>query len=86
MSSAPLCSLRLARGEAEECPGPPCPFWDGAGCVLEPVDHELTRSPEVASHLLELRRSLEDAAAAEGVVRARSLFSRRLNEEQAAEA
>jgi len=82
----PHCTLRLALGQAEECPGPSCELWDGDHCVLEPVTPELGRSPALACHLLELRLALECAGEAAVRARTRSLFSQRLNEEQAAEA
>ncbi|MGH3132299.1 MAG: hypothetical protein ACRDNY_00900 [Gaiellaceae bacterium] len=54
--------------------------------MLEPVNSELTSSPALARHLIELRLALESARGAEDETRARSLFYRRLNEEQAGEA
>lgn len=76
----------MTLGQADECPGPSCGLWDGDHCVLESVTPELRRSPALACHLIELRLALESAGEATREARARSLFSRRLNEEQAAEA
>jgi hypothetical protein len=52
--------------------------------VLEPVELEVRSSPALASHLLELKGALERAATIAEANRARSLFHRRLNAEQAA--
>jgi hypothetical protein len=79
------CELHLALGEQKLCPGSSCGLWHENACVLEAVRRELANSPAVSRHLLELRRALEDAAAAETMADAGSLLSRRLNEEQAAE-
>jgi hypothetical protein len=80
------CTLRLALGETEECPTASCPFWVEGDCVLGPVEIELRNSSALACHLVELKVALARAASADEERRARSLFSRRLNEEQAAEA
>jgi hypothetical protein len=77
-----LCTLQVAVGEVEACPGVRCPFWetDGGGCALAAIGPELAGRPAVAEHLLELRHDLELAAA-----RAEwPLFYRHLNEEQEA--
>ena len=79
------CTLRLALGESEECPGAACPFWDDDACALEAVARELVCSPEVSRHLLGLRRTLERAQASDDVAATSALFHRLLNDEQAAE-
>jgi len=79
------CTLRPALGESEACPGASCQLWNDGGCVLEPVNLELRSSPALAGHLLELKAALERAATLDQEASARSLFSRRLNAEQAAE-
>lgn len=78
------CTLRLAIGENEACSGASCQLWHDGRCVLEPVELELRSSPALASHLLELKAALERAATTAEEDRARSLFHRRLNAEQAA--
>lgn len=79
------CALRLALGEREDCAGASCPLWHEGACVLESVRPELVRSPTLSRHLINLKEALEQAASADEEARARSLFFRRLNEEQAAE-
>jgi hypothetical protein len=48
--------------------------------VLESIRSELTTSPALARHLIELRLALESASGAEDEARVRALFHRRLNE------
>jgi hypothetical protein len=83
--SGPECTLRLALGEREACPGPACQLWHDGACILESVRPELARSPALSRHLLELRAALGVAATSDEKGQARSLFHRRLNKEQAAE-
>jgi hypothetical protein len=79
-----LCTLQYGVGRVERCPGARCPFWVGdrgeLRCVLAPIAYEIRGRPELAQHLLELRRKLDDGRAA-----GRSLFYRLLDEEQEAE-
>jgi hypothetical protein len=90
MTERGLCTLYSAVGRVEGCPGADCPLWiDNAGrsgCALAGAEAELTGSPDLARYLLELRLALEDARTSEERMNAHSLFARRLNEEQAAEA
>jgi hypothetical protein len=90
MLEGSLCRLHSAVGRVERCPGAACPLWivdtGRSGCALAGIQAELTGSPGLAYYLLELRLALEGARTSEERMNARSLFSRRLNEEQAAEA
>jgi hypothetical protein len=55
----PLCTIELiAEGHADRCPGEGCPFWEHS-CVLARIEADLDGRPEVAAHLLDLRRELE---------------------------
>lgn len=83
-ASSRRCTLELALGKTEACPGASCQLWHDGSCVLEPVELELRSSPALARHLLELKAALERAATTAEEDRARSLFHRRLNAEQAA--
>lgn len=57
-----ICTIELiAEGHADRCPGETCAFWQD-GCVLEAVEEELQRSPQVAELLLALRREVESGA------------------------
>jgi hypothetical protein len=62
----PLCRIKIALGEVEQCPQGACPFWEhgGAviesGCGLERLSLDLDRS-DVARHFVELRHALERA-------------------------
>jgi len=85
MAARRRCTLLRMLGESDACPGASCQLWHDGGCVLEPVDLELRSSPALAGHLLELKAALERAATLDEEASARSLFSRRLNAEQAAE-
>ena len=59
------CSLRVAVGEREQCPGAACAFWDDRvaaheeRCTIERlrIPIEVTA---LAQHLLDLRLRLED--------------------------
>jgi hypothetical protein len=82
-----LCILHDALGRTESCPGSPCPFWEDegvVGCVVAPIERQLTDLPQLAQHLLELRSNV-DRARHGGEQEGRRLFYRLLNEEQAAE-
>ena len=90
MIEGKLCALYAAVGRAERCPGSDCPLWivdsSRSRCALAAAEPELTCSPGLACYLLELRLALEHARISKERMDARSLFTRRLNEEQAAEA
>jgi hypothetical protein len=54
-----LCLIeQVAEGEASECPGESCAYWQ-KGCVLDRVEHQLAGRPDVAGLLLAMRRMLE---------------------------
>ncbi len=78
MNGRPLCTLHLATGRHEECPGPACAFWEeggavvDSGCVFERVRLELDARPDVAQWMLDIRRGLETAQTAEQTRRIRS--------------
>ena len=75
-----ICTIQFAVGEAEACPQGACPFWEeggaalDAGCELERLGLELHR-PDLASYLLELRRTLEAARTREERAEARRTFA-----------
>lgn len=58
------CLLQDAVGRVEACPGAGCCFWEdggavlAGGCAVERLSLELVRRPELAHHLLEVRREL----------------------------
>ena len=59
-----LCSLSVVAGDDEVCPRGWCAFWEQGGAVLEggcAIDRLGVRidDPQLARHLLELRRGLE---------------------------
>ena len=61
------CSLAAAVGRRERCPGRLCSFWEVApgprsseGCALHAVAPYLKTRPELARHLLKLRRELDE--------------------------
>jgi len=59
-----LCSLSVVAGDDEVCPRGWCAFWEHGGAVVEggcAIERLGTRidDPQVARHLLELRRGLE---------------------------
>jgi hypothetical protein len=59
------CSLRVAVGEHERCPGAVCAFWEAGGAVVEPgcaierLGVPVQRQRDLARHLLDLRLHLE---------------------------
>jgi hypothetical protein len=64
-----LCELHGAIGNVEECPRGWCAFWesDGAvepGCAIARMGVDL-KNVDLAYHLLDLRRALEDVRSAE---------------------
>jgi hypothetical protein len=69
------CALSVVLGQAEECAGPACPFWDEGGAVVE-ADCALPHlgidvsDPGLASYLLQVRGSLERARDAEAATAA----------------
>ena len=59
-----LCSLSVVAGDDEVCPRGWCAFWEHGGAVIEggcAIDRLGVRidDPQLARHLLELRRGLE---------------------------
>lgn len=58
-----VCALRLAMGLVEPCPGAACSLWDerASACVLDALDPEVRRRPDLAEYVLELRASLDAA-------------------------
>jgi hypothetical protein len=89
MAEQGVCTLHRALGRVEPCPGAGCALWlaepGRSGCALREVERDVERSPELARYLLELRLTLDDAAAQSCDARVRSLSSRLLKEEQGAE-
>lgn len=81
MTKGTPCTLHLAAGERELCPGDSCAFWEpasageGGGCPFEGVRLELETRPGVSRWLLALRRELEQARSAEEQVRVRSALN-----------
>jgi hypothetical protein len=73
------CHLSAAIGNVEECPRGWCAFWEGGGAVVEPgcaisrlgID---LKNLDLAYHLLDLRRALEDTRSAEDAQAARHAF------------
>jgi hypothetical protein len=78
------CSLRVAVGEHERCPGARCAFWeDGAGtvaggCTIERL-HVPLETPALARHLLDVRLRLEGLCADAEREDARRRFAELLN-------
>lgn len=68
--------MSVAFGRAEECTGAWCPFWErgGAvipgGCGLERLAFDVS-DRALAAHLLDLRRTLEQARSEEEAAAAR---------------
>jgi hypothetical protein len=60
-----LCRLQYEAGRIEACPGERCPFWEEEGlggepgCAFHRIQLDLRGRPEVAHHLLRVRRALE---------------------------
>jgi hypothetical protein len=81
MNRPPLCSLHLAAGRREDCPGEACAFWEDGGAVVEPgctferVRFEFAGRPDVARWLLGVRYSLESARDSVTVARARNALN-----------
>jgi hypothetical protein len=79
------CGLRHAVGESELCPGASCAFWEeggsivAAGCEIERLGIPVDRDRELASHLLELRLTMEAAREAAERADARRRFAELLN-------
>jgi hypothetical protein len=65
-----LCELHAALGNIEECPHGWCAFWEHGGAVVEPecaikrMGIDLT-NVDLAYHLLDLRRALEQVRSVE---------------------
>ena len=74
------CRIKLAIGEADECPQGACAFWEhgGAviesGCALERLQIDVRR-PDLAAYLVELRSALEAARDAREREAARAAFA-----------
>ena len=79
-----LCALEQTAGLSVVCPEGTCPFWEPGGavlqgrCAFERLD--LSRWPEVASELLQIRHVLEPPTSGEAEREARHRFHRLLNE------
>jgi hypothetical protein len=71
------CRMKESLGQAEACPGEPCPFWERGGCAFQSLD--LRGRPELAGFLLGLRAELASFRDAEDSTVARSVFFHRLN-------
>jgi hypothetical protein len=71
------CRMKESLGQAEACPGEPCPFWDRGACVFQSLD--LRSRPELAGFLLGLRAELASLREAEDSTAARRAFFQRLN-------
>lgn len=52
------CTLQLASGRHERCPGESCPFWADGACVLEGARPDIETTPGLAHHLLKVRTAL----------------------------
>ena len=63
-----VCSLRLAAGVVERCPGAACSLWDEAtgACTLDSLAPEVHRRRDLAEHLLALRATLDEIAETRG--------------------
>ena len=65
-----LCDLHMAIGNVEECPRGWCAFWESGGAVVEPgcaiarMGVDLS-NVDLAYHLLDLRRALEEVRSAQ---------------------
>jgi hypothetical protein len=80
------CALEHALGRSAPCPESDCPFWEPGGavlpgrCAFERLD--LSRWPEVARELLQVRELLEPPVSPEFEREARHRFHRLLNESE----
>lgn len=72
-----MCRMKESLGQAEACPGEPCPFWEGGGCTFQSLD--LRGRPELAGYLLGLRAELASLRGAEDSSAGRRAFYQRLN-------
>jgi hypothetical protein len=62
--NAGTCTLELAVGRTQDCPGHRCPLWEaeqGTGCVVDPIRSQIINTPGLAQLLLELRATLTRA-------------------------
>jgi hypothetical protein len=79
------CSLRVALGERELCPGEACVFWEEGGAVLEPgcaverLEIPIRRQRDLARHLLDLRLTVEATRSDAERARAYRRFAELLN-------
>jgi hypothetical protein len=77
------CTLRLATGVIEACPGERCAFWEpgGAvvegGCLMERLGVDV-RQADLAEYLLETRQRLEQARDRSELEAAHREFSHRI--------
>jgi hypothetical protein len=82
--TAKQCTLRIAVGEREQCPGAACAFWDERvaaheqRCTIDRLRIPL-EVPALARHLLDLRLRLEDVRADPGGPEARRRYAELLN-------
>ena len=80
---AKRCTLRLATGVIEACPGGQCAFWEpgGAvvegGCLIERLGVDV-RQTDLAEYLLEMRQRLEQARDRSEAEAAHREFSHRI--------
>lgn len=71
MSEPTACRLHAALGDIEECPRGWCAFWEkevgGGRCGLERLGLNVIEEPELARHLLEVRKQLDAVRSSEQV-------------------
>jgi hypothetical protein len=61
MATEPFpCTLQLAVGRHETCPGDVCPFWQDGACAVAALRADVELHPELAELLLDLRGGLAD--------------------------
>lgn len=83
---AKRCTLRLATGVLEACPGAQCAFWEpgGAvvegGCLIERLGVDV-RQADLAEYLVETRQRLEQARDMSEAEAAHREFSHRIGSE-----
>ncbi len=77
------CTLWLATGVSEACPGERCAFWEPGGavvgscCLIERLGVDV-RQADLAEYLLETRRRLEQARDMSEAEAAHREFSHRI--------
>jgi hypothetical protein len=78
-----LCRLQQVASIVEACPEERCPFWEPGGavvegrCAFDAVD--VSRNPELAGWLLQIRRRLESARSQEEEMEAHRLLHQLVN-------